>query len=79
MWRGSQTLHGGTVEVAVLPPVATTAWTVKGIERHVADVREMFVATLADFPDGYTRRQAAAANGKPRAAARTTRKSAGRQ
>jgi len=80
MWRGSQTLHGGTVEVAVLPPVDASSWTVKGLDGHIADVREMFLATLADFPDGFTRRPAAGAGagGKRRAPARS-RKIAGRQ
>ena len=51
MWRGSQTLHSGTVEVAVLPPVETSSWTVKTIDRHVDEVREMFLETLAEFPE----------------------------
>jgi putative phosphoserine phosphatase/1-acylglycerol-3-phosphate O-acyltransferase len=50
MWRGSQTLHSGTVEVAVLPPVDTSDWSVATIDDHVAAVRGMFVDTLAAWP-----------------------------
>jgi putative phosphoserine phosphatase/1-acylglycerol-3-phosphate O-acyltransferase len=50
MWRGSQTLHSGTVEVVVLPPVDTSEWTVATIGDHVAEVRGMFVDTLAEWP-----------------------------
>jgi putative phosphoserine phosphatase/1-acylglycerol-3-phosphate O-acyltransferase len=50
MWRGAQTLTPGTVEVAVLPAVDTSAWSPETIDDHVAEVRDMFVATLADWP-----------------------------
>ncbi|HVS28152.1 MAG TPA: HAD-IB family hydrolase [Solirubrobacteraceae bacterium] len=50
MWRGAQTLHAGTVEVAALPPVDTSDWTVATIDDHVAHVRAMFVDTLAAWP-----------------------------
>ena len=48
MWRGSQTLHGGTVEVTVLPPVDTSGWTPATIDEHVAEVREMYLDALAE-------------------------------
>jgi putative phosphoserine phosphatase/1-acylglycerol-3-phosphate O-acyltransferase len=50
MWRGSQTMHSGTVEVVVHPPVDTADWAVETIDDHVADVRGMFVRTLAEWP-----------------------------
>ncbi|KQY57243.1 HAD family hydrolase [Nocardioides sp. Root140] len=50
MWRGAQTLRPGVVEVVVLPPVQTTDWRVESIERHVSDVRDQFVQTLAHWP-----------------------------
>lgn len=49
-WRGAQTLHSGTVDVAVLPPVDTSGWRTETMNEHVAEVREMFVRTLADWP-----------------------------
>ena len=50
MWRGAQIIRPGRVEVAVLPPVDTSEWTVETINDHVADVRGMFVDTLAHWP-----------------------------
>jgi putative phosphoserine phosphatase / 1-acylglycerol-3-phosphate O-acyltransferase len=50
MWRGAQTISAGTVEVAVLDPVDTSAWTGATVADHVAEVRAMFVGTLADWP-----------------------------
>ncbi|MDD7938478.1 1-acylglycerol-3-phosphate O-acyltransferase [Actinomycetospora lutea] len=46
MWRGHQTLRGGTVHVDVLPPVDTSDWTVATMTEHVEDVRNRFVAVL---------------------------------
>ena len=48
MWRGSQTLHGGTVDVTVLPPLDTRSWSPATIDEHVADVRRMYLDTLAE-------------------------------
>src|SRR5215218_1138865 len=50
MARGAQTLRPGTVEVCVLPPVDTSSWTPGTIDRHVAEVHEMFRQTLAHWP-----------------------------
>jgi putative phosphoserine phosphatase/1-acylglycerol-3-phosphate O-acyltransferase len=48
MWRGSQTLHGGTVEVQVLEPVDTSDWTPETIDEHVAYVRGLYLQALAE-------------------------------
>jgi putative phosphoserine phosphatase/1-acylglycerol-3-phosphate O-acyltransferase len=48
MWRGSQTLHGGTVEVTVLPPVDTGTWSAHTIDEHVGEVRAMYLDALAE-------------------------------
>lgn len=58
MWRGAQTVRPGSIEVVVLPPVQTGTWRVKTIDRHVEEVRDLFVDTLADWP-GRTRPPAA--------------------
>jgi putative phosphoserine phosphatase / 1-acylglycerol-3-phosphate O-acyltransferase len=50
MWRGSQTIRPGTVEVAVLDPVDTDDWTADELDHRVAEVRSRFVATLANWP-----------------------------
>ncbi|MDN5858819.1 MAG: HAD-IB family hydrolase [Pseudonocardia sp.] len=52
MWRGASTVREGTVQVTVLPPVPTRDWVVDSIDEHVADVREMFLETLADWDGG---------------------------
>lgn len=50
MWRGSQTISPGTVDVAVLAPVDTSGWRRTTLDKHVAQVRGMFLETLADWP-----------------------------
>jgi putative phosphoserine phosphatase/1-acylglycerol-3-phosphate O-acyltransferase len=50
MWRGSQVIRPGTVDIVVLPPVDTSQWSVETIDDHVKEVRDMFVETLADWP-----------------------------
>ena len=47
MWRGSQTLHTGTIDVRVLPPVDTSDWRRETIDEHVAHVRGLFLDALA--------------------------------
>ena len=47
MWRGSQTLHTGRIDVRVLPPVDTSDWSVETIGEHVAQVRGLFLDALA--------------------------------
>jgi HAD superfamily hydrolase (TIGR01490 family) len=49
MWRGSTTIHSGTVQVRVLPPVSTDGWTAKDLTRKVDEVRAMYVDTLANW------------------------------
>ena len=64
MWRGSQTLHGGTVDVTVLPPVDTSRWSAATIDEHVDEVRGMYLRALAEAaPD-------AAADAEPGASAK---------
>jgi HAD superfamily hydrolase (TIGR01490 family) len=59
LWRGSVFMRKGTIDVRVLPPVWTDDWTPKDLGERVADVRERFARTLADWP----------ANGRVRARA----------
>ena len=56
MWRGSQTLRGGTIEVCVLPPVDTSDWRRETVSDHVADVRKLFLDTLEHWPTEPDRR-----------------------
>ncbi|MEE3852107.1 HAD-IB family hydrolase [Gordonia sp. LSe1-13] len=50
MWRGSQLIRPGIVEVRVLPPVDTTGWRAEEMGAHAEEVRQMFVSALADWP-----------------------------
>lgn len=50
MWRGAQLIKPGTVEVQVLPPVDTSSWTPQTVDAHVAEVRQQFLTTLAEWP-----------------------------
>jgi putative phosphoserine phosphatase/1-acylglycerol-3-phosphate O-acyltransferase len=44
-------MRPGVVELAVLPPVSTKGWLAGDIGRHVDEVRQMFVDTLAHWPE----------------------------
>src|SRR5215831_9387626 len=50
MWRGATTIHAGTVQIAVLPPVATEGWDAVGLDEHIRQVRRQYLATLANWP-----------------------------
>ena len=50
-WRTSLTVRPGTVEVVVHPPIPTTRWSTKTLDKHVAAVRQLYVDTLDDWPE----------------------------
>ncbi len=50
LWRGSQMIRPGTIEVVVLPPVDTSAWKVSTMSKHTAEVRNQFLHTLSHWP-----------------------------
>jgi HAD superfamily hydrolase (TIGR01490 family) len=50
MWRGATTIHSGTVQIAVLPPVTTDDWDVASLGERVHEVRGQYLATLANWP-----------------------------
>lgn len=47
--HGSYVMHPAKIDVKVLPPISTSDWTVKGLDRHIADVRQQFLDALADW------------------------------
>ena len=49
MWRGASTIREGTVQVTVLPPVPTDGWTVEDLPKHVEEMRERYLETLAEW------------------------------
>jgi len=44
--KGDFIYHPGTVDVEVLPPIDTSNWSKKTIDKHVADVRNMYLTAL---------------------------------
>ena len=50
--RDAKLMRAGTVDIAVLPPVQTGQWNAKTIDRHMGDVRQMYLDTLESWPDG---------------------------
>ncbi len=49
--RNASSINPGTVDVVVLPPVPTDDWRHEDLPDHIAEVRQMFLDTLADWPD----------------------------
>ncbi len=50
MWRGSQTVRSGVIEVVVLPPVETTDWKAEDVSAHAEAIRNDWLHTLAHWP-----------------------------
>jgi putative phosphoserine phosphatase/1-acylglycerol-3-phosphate O-acyltransferase len=48
--RNSTTMNPGTVDVAVFPPISVTDWTVDTLSDRIAEVRQLYLDTLADWP-----------------------------
>lgn len=46
----SMVIHPGTVDVTVLPPVSTHDWTLDNLNERIAEVRQMYLDTLEDWP-----------------------------
>jgi len=50
--RDSTVMSPGTVDVAVFPPVSVAEWTVDNLSDHIAGIRQLYLDTLKDWPDG---------------------------
>ena len=48
--REAGIIRKGTIDVAVLPPVAVSDWTTEHLDERIADVRQLFADALADWP-----------------------------
>jgi putative phosphoserine phosphatase / 1-acylglycerol-3-phosphate O-acyltransferase len=48
--RDSMTMNPGTVDVAVFPPISVKDWTLDTLPDRIAEVRQLYVDTLADWP-----------------------------
>ena len=51
-WRPATraTINPGTVDVAVLPPISVRDWTLETLPERIAEVRQLYLDTLADWP-----------------------------
>jgi putative phosphoserine phosphatase / 1-acylglycerol-3-phosphate O-acyltransferase len=74
--RDSMTMNPGTVDVAVFPPISVSDWTLDTLPDRIAEVRQLYVDTLADWPvdelpkiGPYRREKKAAPRKAPRKAA----------
>ena len=65
MWRGATTIHAGTVQVAVLPPVPTTGWVAGDLDARVHEIRGQYLVTLANWPAAGSGRVEATALASP--------------
>jgi putative phosphoserine phosphatase/1-acylglycerol-3-phosphate O-acyltransferase len=50
LWRGSKVMRPGVIDVHVLEPISVADWTVDKLNTRVAEVRQLFVRTLEDWP-----------------------------
>jgi putative phosphoserine phosphatase / 1-acylglycerol-3-phosphate O-acyltransferase len=48
--RNSTTINPGTVDVAVFPPISVQDWKLATLPEHIAEVRQLYLDTLADWP-----------------------------
>jgi putative phosphoserine phosphatase/1-acylglycerol-3-phosphate O-acyltransferase len=48
--RDSMTMNPGTVDVAVFPPISVRDWTLDTLADRIAEVRQLYVDTLANWP-----------------------------
>ena len=52
--RNSTTMNPGTVDVAVFPPIPLDDWTLDELPDRIAEVRQLYLDTLANWPvDGF--------------------------
>ena len=50
--RDSSTLHPGTVDVVVYPPLSLEDWTLDNLSDRIAEVRQLYIETLKNWPVG---------------------------
>jgi putative phosphoserine phosphatase/1-acylglycerol-3-phosphate O-acyltransferase len=50
MWRDSQVARSGTIDVVVHPPIPTFDWTNDELEKRIAEVHDLYVDTLDEWP-----------------------------
>jgi len=50
--RDSSTLHPGTVDIVVYPPISLDDWTLDELPERIAEVRQLYIDTLENWPVG---------------------------
>ena len=50
MGRNDQTMRGGTLQVAVLPPIDVSSWKVAEMADRIEEVRQRYIDTLENWP-----------------------------
>ena len=64
--RDSMSANPGTVDVAVFPAISVQDWTVDNLNERIAEVRQLYLDTLADWPvDELPQREAKPARKTP--------------
>jgi putative phosphoserine phosphatase/1-acylglycerol-3-phosphate O-acyltransferase len=48
--RNSSTFNAGTVDVAVFPPIPVDDWTTENLDERIAEVRQIYLDALKDWP-----------------------------
>src|SRR5271165_6703145 len=48
--RDSTTFNPGTVDVVVYPPISVDDWTVENLPERIAEIRQLYLDTLRDWP-----------------------------
>jgi len=48
--RDSSTFNPGTVDVVVYPPISVDDWTVENLAERIAEIRQLYLDTLKDWP-----------------------------
>jgi putative phosphoserine phosphatase/1-acylglycerol-3-phosphate O-acyltransferase len=76
--RDSMTMNPGTVDVAVFPPISVRHWTLDTLPDRIAEVRQLYVDTLADWPVDELPEPSLYRREKKPAPKRTPRKAAGK-
>jgi putative phosphoserine phosphatase/1-acylglycerol-3-phosphate O-acyltransferase len=81
--RDSTTFNPGTVDVVVYPPIPVDDWTHDNLTDRIAEVRQLYLDTLTDWPHGelptpglYTRKKAPVKKAAKKAPAKATAKKA---
>jgi putative phosphoserine phosphatase/1-acylglycerol-3-phosphate O-acyltransferase len=48
--RDSSVMNPGTVDIAVFPPISVDDWTTENIDERIAEVRQLYLDTLRNWP-----------------------------